>query len=211
MRSNHGKGVAYARINGRGMVYVTTPGFFLHALDAKTGQPIEGFGSAVPVRGFPKTGSVDMLKDLIADWESVGRRQAALRSGQRPAAVARLHHDLVAADHRQRRADRRQLRRAGLQPDPHRERARRHPRLRREDRQVPVEVPRHPASGRVRPRHVGERRVEVDRRRVVVGADVGGSGSAASSTSRPTAPPSTTTAASVPATTCSARASSRST
>lgn len=68
MRSNHGKGVAYARVNGRGIVYVTTPGFFLHALDARTGQPLEGFGGAVPVRGFPKTGSVDMLKDLIADW-----------------------------------------------------------------------------------------------------------------------------------------------
>ncbi len=68
MRSNHGKGVAYARINGRGVVFVTTPGFFLHALDAKTGQPIEGWGGAVPVRGFPKTGSIDMLKDLIADW-----------------------------------------------------------------------------------------------------------------------------------------------
>jgi len=68
MRSNHGKGVAFARVNGRGIIYVTTPGFFLHALDAKTGQPIEGFGSAVPVRGFPKTGSIDMLKDLIADW-----------------------------------------------------------------------------------------------------------------------------------------------
>ena len=44
MRSNHGKGVAYGRINGRGVVYVTTPGFFLHALDAKTGQPLEKLG-----------------------------------------------------------------------------------------------------------------------------------------------------------------------
>jgi glucose dehydrogenase len=69
MRSNHGKGVAYARINGRGVVFMTSPGFFLHALDAKTGQPLEGWGGAVPVRGFPKTGSVDMLKDLIADWQ----------------------------------------------------------------------------------------------------------------------------------------------
>ena len=68
MRSNHGKGVAYARINGRGVVFVTTPGFFLHALDAKTGKPLEGWGEAVPVPGFPKTGSVDLLKDLIADW-----------------------------------------------------------------------------------------------------------------------------------------------
>ncbi len=69
MRSNHGKGVAYARLNGRGVVFVTTPGFFLHALDAKTGQPLEGWGSAVPVDGFPGSGSVDMLEDLIADWE----------------------------------------------------------------------------------------------------------------------------------------------
>jgi glucose dehydrogenase len=69
MRSNHGKGVAYARINGRGVVFLTTPGFFLHALDAKTGKPLEGWGGAVPVPGFPKTGSVDLLKDLIADWD----------------------------------------------------------------------------------------------------------------------------------------------
>ena len=68
MRSNHGKGVAYARVNGRGVVFITTPGFFLHALDAKTGQPLVGWGGAVPVPGFPKTGSVDLLKDLIADW-----------------------------------------------------------------------------------------------------------------------------------------------
>lgn len=69
MRSNHGKDVAYARINGKGVVFMTSPGFFLHALDAKTGQPLEGWGSAVPVRGFPKSGTVDMLKDLIADWD----------------------------------------------------------------------------------------------------------------------------------------------
>jgi glucose dehydrogenase len=69
MRSNHGKGVAFTRINGRGVILVTTPGFFLHALDAKTGQPIPNWGTEVPVRGFPKSGSVDMLKDLISDWQ----------------------------------------------------------------------------------------------------------------------------------------------
>jgi quinoprotein glucose dehydrogenase len=69
MRANHGKGVAYARINGRGVVFVTTPAFFLHALDARTGRPLEGWGGAVPINGFPKTGSIDLLKDLIADWE----------------------------------------------------------------------------------------------------------------------------------------------
>jgi glucose dehydrogenase len=68
MRSNHGKGVTYHRINGRGVVLVSTPGFFLHALDAKTGKPLENWGGAVPVAGFPQSGSIDLLKDLIADW-----------------------------------------------------------------------------------------------------------------------------------------------
>jgi glucose dehydrogenase len=68
MRSNHGKGVSYARINGRGVVFISTPGFFLHALDARTGKPLEKWGGAVPVAGFPKSGSIDLLKDLIADW-----------------------------------------------------------------------------------------------------------------------------------------------
>jgi quinoprotein glucose dehydrogenase len=69
MRANHGKGVAYARVNGRGVVFVTTPAFFLHALDARTGQPLENWGGSVPLMGFPKTGSIDLVKDLIADWE----------------------------------------------------------------------------------------------------------------------------------------------
>jgi glucose dehydrogenase len=69
MRNNHGKGVAYGEIDGRGVVYVVTPGFFLHALDIETGRPLEGWGGAVPIDGFPKTGSVDLVKDLIADWE----------------------------------------------------------------------------------------------------------------------------------------------
>src|SRR5690606_13428324 len=69
MRNNHGKGVAYAEIDGRGVVFVVTPAFFLHALDAETGQPLENWGGRVPIDGFPSTGSVDLLKDLIADWD----------------------------------------------------------------------------------------------------------------------------------------------
>ena len=64
MRKNHGKGVAYAKIDGRDVVYVVTPAFFLHALDADTGEPIEGFGSGMPIDGFPETGTVDLLADL---------------------------------------------------------------------------------------------------------------------------------------------------
>ncbi len=69
MRANHGKGVAYAQIDGRGVVFVNTPAFILHALDARTGRPLENWGGAVPIDGFPRTGSIDLLKDLIADWD----------------------------------------------------------------------------------------------------------------------------------------------
>ncbi len=68
MRQNYGKGVTYAEVDGRGVIYITTPGFFLHALDAKTGQHLEGFGRPVPIEGFPETGVVDALEDLVRDW-----------------------------------------------------------------------------------------------------------------------------------------------
>jgi glucose dehydrogenase len=54
-RQNYGKGVAYAELDGREIIYLVTPGFFLHALDASTGLPIPEFG---------KNGTVDMLADL---------------------------------------------------------------------------------------------------------------------------------------------------
>jgi len=69
MRNNYGKGVAYAEIDGRGVIYMSSPGYFLHALDAKTGRPLEGWGQPVPVEGFSQTGIVDMLPDLVSDWE----------------------------------------------------------------------------------------------------------------------------------------------
>ena len=69
MRANHGKGVSFAEVDGRGVVFISTPGFFLHALDAETGQPLEGWGEGVSVPGFPQTGSVDLLADIIEGWE----------------------------------------------------------------------------------------------------------------------------------------------
>ena len=63
-RQSHGKGVAYAEIDGRGVIYLVTPAFFLHALEAETGQPVEGFGGPIPVEGFGEHGAVDMLADL---------------------------------------------------------------------------------------------------------------------------------------------------
>jgi quinoprotein glucose dehydrogenase len=55
MRQNYGKGVAYDVVEGRGRIYVVDPGFFLIALDAETGRPVESFG---------KGGIVDLLDDL---------------------------------------------------------------------------------------------------------------------------------------------------
>ncbi|MCH7533044.1 MAG: PQQ-binding-like beta-propeller repeat protein [Gemmatimonadetes bacterium] len=67
MRSPYGKGIAYGEIDGRGVVYITSPGFFLHALDVETGRPLEGWGRPVPIEGFPG-GTVDLVEDLIRDW-----------------------------------------------------------------------------------------------------------------------------------------------
>ena len=38
------------------------PAFFLHALDAETGKPLAGWGGGVPLKGFPATGSVDLVE-----------------------------------------------------------------------------------------------------------------------------------------------------
>lgn len=68
MRASYGKGVAYDEIDGRGVIYVTTPAFFLWALDAETGRPLENWGTPVPIEGFPQTGVVDLLPDLLNGW-----------------------------------------------------------------------------------------------------------------------------------------------
>ena len=69
MRKGYGKGVAYAEVPGRGgVVFITTPGFFLWALDADTGQPLEDWGEPINVPGFSQTGGVDLVADLIEGW-----------------------------------------------------------------------------------------------------------------------------------------------
>lgn len=56
-RKNYGKNVTYARVEDRGVLFVTTPGFWLAALDAETGLPLEGWGA-------DGSGVVDMMPDL---------------------------------------------------------------------------------------------------------------------------------------------------
>jgi len=69
MRKDYGKGIAYGEVDGRGVIYIISPAFFLTALDAKTGAPLEGFGKKVPVEGFPDTGVVDLLADLGHEYD----------------------------------------------------------------------------------------------------------------------------------------------
>ena len=64
MRADYGKGVAYAEIDGRGVVVIISPGFFMTALDADNGIPLEDWGTPVAIEGFPSSGVIDLLKDL---------------------------------------------------------------------------------------------------------------------------------------------------
>jgi quinoprotein glucose dehydrogenase len=78
MRKAYGKGVAYAEVPGRGgVVFISTPGYFLWALDADTGQPLEDWGEPIPIEGFQQTGGVDMIPNLINDWGPWRRYTAA--------------------------------------------------------------------------------------------------------------------------------------
>ena len=67
-RAAYGKGAAYAEVDGRGVIYVITPAYFLWALDAKTGRPLENWGAPVPVEGFYPTGVRDLIPNLVGDW-----------------------------------------------------------------------------------------------------------------------------------------------
>ena len=49
-RTDFGKGLAYSKIDGRGVIFISTPPLFLWALDAKTGRPLENWGTtSVPL------------------------------------------------------------------------------------------------------------------------------------------------------------------
>ena len=59
MRKSYGKGVAYEEVNGQGRIYIVTPAFFLHALDADTGIPVADFGD---------DGTIDLLANFGYDY-----------------------------------------------------------------------------------------------------------------------------------------------
>lgn len=61
MRKDYGKGVAIHELDGKKVIHITSPAFFLTALDMEACSPLEGFGGQVAVDGFPVTGVVDLL------------------------------------------------------------------------------------------------------------------------------------------------------
>lgn len=68
-RTDFGKGVAYAEHEGKGIVLVTSPAFFLWALDAETGRPLKDWGRPTGVDNFSDSGVVDLIPDLVNDWQ----------------------------------------------------------------------------------------------------------------------------------------------
>jgi quinoprotein glucose dehydrogenase len=68
MRAAYGKGVSYAEVDGRAVIFMVTPARFLYALDAATGQPLEDWGDGIDLPGFAQTGVVDVLRDQAEGW-----------------------------------------------------------------------------------------------------------------------------------------------
>ena len=67
-RAAYGKGVAFAEVDGREVVFIISPARFLWALDAETGSPLEGWGRGVDLPGFTSYGVVDVLEDQARGW-----------------------------------------------------------------------------------------------------------------------------------------------
>jgi quinoprotein glucose dehydrogenase len=63
-RRNAGRGVAYWTDGREERIFVITTGFYLVALDAKTGVPVKSFGTS---------GAVDLMKELHVDFDHVSR------------------------------------------------------------------------------------------------------------------------------------------
>ena len=64
-RTDFGKGVASGEIDAQGIIYVTSPAFFLWALDARTGVPLKNWGSETGIDSFYESGVVDLIAHLV--------------------------------------------------------------------------------------------------------------------------------------------------
>ena len=119
MRAGYGKGVAYAR-DRRTRRHLRDHARLLPARDRREDRPTarELGTSRADCRASRKPASSTSSRISLQDWGAVAALDRRAPSSVRPrhgrSARARLHHELVAADRRQWRRHRRQLRRAGL-------------------------------------------------------------------------------------------------
>ena len=184
-RQLSGRGLAYWTDGRDERILYVTPGYRLVALDAKTGTPVSSFG---------RNGVVDLKQDNDQAMDLV---TGEIGLHATPIVAGNTDHHRRRAPVRRRAA--RQEQRKGL-----------HPRIRRQDRQADVDLPHDSAAGRVRQRHLAERFVVVHRQHRRLGRRCRSTKSWGWRICRSKRRPATTTAAIGPATTCSARASSRS-
>ena len=78
-RQDYGKGVAFARVDGRPVIYLATPGSYLYALDADTGQPLSFFGNNGVVDLHLGLGPYSVDPDRgILDWGDITTSSAPL-------------------------------------------------------------------------------------------------------------------------------------
>ena len=183
-RQLSGRGLAYWTDGKEERILYVTPGYQLIALDAKTGIRIAGFGAERHRRSEAERRSDDR--------SAVAARSACMR---RPS--SRSNVVIVGAAHR-----------SGGVPDGQDQRQGLRPRLRRAHRQAAVDLPHHSRAGRVRQRHVGEGLVGLHRQHRRVGADQRGRGARARLSAGGIADRRLLRRPIVPATVCSARASS---
>ena len=69
-RTDFGKGVAYAEVDGRGVIFISTPGVLPLGAGRRrrAGRSRTGAGTC-RCPDFPENGVVDMIPDLVSDWD----------------------------------------------------------------------------------------------------------------------------------------------
>lgn len=80
-RQFSGRGVAYGEVDGKGRIYVVTPGFYMAALDAETGRQIKSFGDG---------GIIDLQVGLGFDVDpitGIDPKNGVITSGSPPIVV----------------------------------------------------------------------------------------------------------------------------
>jgi len=76
-RAAYGKGVAFAEVDGREVVFIILSACFPWALDAETGSPLEGWGREVDVPGEQLAGH-PALPHFAPPYTLQGRREDRL-------------------------------------------------------------------------------------------------------------------------------------